>query len=418
MKVNIQPRVPAGSVTGSSGPGATGPTGPRGATGAEGPTGPTGANGLDGVAGPQGLQGATGPTGAQGEQGQQGNQGDTGPTGPNGSNGATGPTGPQGADGNVGATGATGELGPTGPQGESGLQGESGSTGPTGDVGPTGPTGAEGVAGPTGPTGDTGLTGPTGPEGLVGATGPQGDTGPTGPAVLWNFLGEWVNGVDYPAGAVVQFQGSSYYHPSGQYSSYAPPGYGWLLVSSQGVTGPTGESVTGATGPTGSTGASGQFSFIGSDVPPEGTLGQSWFNTSNGQIYIYYDNFWIESSSSNIGPAGPTGATGADSTVVGPTGAQGDSVFFSTLGETPPENAVEGQAWFNSSNGQIYIKYDGFWIESASSNIVPGNPSLIVVDIPQANNSLGSPGQIAYDNAYIYICVADNTWLKTSRVTF
>jgi hypothetical protein len=77
--------------------------------------------------------------------------------------------------------------------------------------------------------------------GTPGPQGPAGADGADGADALWNFLGEWVNGVDYAAGSVVQFEGSSYYHPDGQYSSYSPPTNGWLLVSSKGDTGEQGE---------------------------------------------------------------------------------------------------------------------------------------------------------------------------------
>jgi hypothetical protein len=82
--------------------------------------------------------------------------------------------------------------------------------------------------------GTVGPTGPTGPEGPAGADGADGAD------ALWNFLGEWENGIDYAAGSVVEFQGSSYYHPTGQFSSYSPPTNGWLLVSSKGDTGENG----------------------------------------------------------------------------------------------------------------------------------------------------------------------------------
>jgi len=84
-------------------------------------------------------------------------------------------------------------------------------------------------------------------DGSPGPQGPAGNDGADGADALWNFLGEWQNGVDYAPGSVVQFEGSSYYHPDGQFSSYAPPGYGWLLVSAKGADGADGED--GATGP-------------------------------------------------------------------------------------------------------------------------------------------------------------------------
>jgi hypothetical protein len=90
--------------------------------------------------------------------------------------------------------------------------------------------------------GTVGPAGPTGPEGPAGADGAPGANGADGEDALWSFEGEWVNGVDYAPGSVVQLEGSSYYHPDGQFSSYAPPGYGWLLISAKGEDGSDGAS--------------------------------------------------------------------------------------------------------------------------------------------------------------------------------
>jgi hypothetical protein len=114
----------------------------------------------------------------------------------------------------------------------------------------------------------------------------------------------------------------------------------WNLVISQ-VVGPTG-----ATGPqglastvTGPTGATGSF-LISSDTPPADPIeGDSWFNSATGLIYVYYDGYWVESASSNIGPAGPTGPTGptgADSTVQGPRGFTGPTGATGPQGNTGP----------------------------------------------------------------------------------
>ena len=68
-----------------------------------------------------------------------------------------------------------------------------------------------------------------------GADGTNGTNGTNGADALWNFTGAWVNGIDYAAGSVVEFEGSTYYHPTGQFSSYSPPTNGWLLVSAKGA---------------------------------------------------------------------------------------------------------------------------------------------------------------------------------------
>jgi hypothetical protein len=84
-----------------------------------------------------------------------------------------------------------------------------------------------------------------------GDLGTPGPEGPAGADALWNFTGEWENGIDYVAGDVVEFQGSSYYTETGVYSSYSPgyPGVDWVLVSSKGD-----EGATGATGASGTSG--------------------------------------------------------------------------------------------------------------------------------------------------------------------
>lgn len=182
--------------------------------------------------------------------------------------------------------------------------------------GPTGPQGLTGATGPTGPTGPTGADGTAGATGPTGAQGLQGDSGPTGPQGL------------------------------------------------QGETGPTG---------------------------PIGLQGDT----------------------------GPTGPAGADSLVPGPTGATGPtgSGFFSTASASPPENPEPGNAWFDSASGQIYIYYDGYWVESASSNQGPqGEPGQVeVVEAPATPTSTGTAGQIAYDQAHVYVCISTDTWVRIKR---
>jgi hypothetical protein len=70
-----------------------------------------------------------------------------------------------------------------------------------------------------------------------GADGTNGTNGTNGTDALWNFTGPWVNGIDYGPGSLVEFEGSTYYHPNGQFSSYAPPTNGWLLVAEKGEPG-------------------------------------------------------------------------------------------------------------------------------------------------------------------------------------
>jgi hypothetical protein len=80
-------------------------------------------------------------------------------------------------------------------------------------------------------------------------------------------------------------------------------------------------------------------SGMSSSTPPSNPdTGDAWYYSENGQIYIYYDGFWVESSSSNIGlqgDLGPTGATGpTGASLTGPTGATGNSGATGTDGNS------------------------------------------------------------------------------------
>jgi len=82
----------------------------------------------------------------------------------------------------------------TGPQGPQGIPGP---------IGPQGPQGPQGAAGTNGSPGTTGPEGPIGPAGAIGEPGPIGAPGP--------FVGgTYSASVDYPAGSVVDFSGSTY----------------------------------------------------------------------------------------------------------------------------------------------------------------------------------------------------------------
>lgn len=40
--------------------------------------------------------------------------------------------------------------------------------------------------------------------------------------------------------------------------------------------------------------------------------------------------------------------------------------------------------------------------------------SAIIVDPPDAADSEGTSGQIAFDEDYIYVCVAEDTWMRAA----
>jgi hypothetical protein len=52
----------------------------------------------------------------------------------------------------------------------------------------------------------------------------------------------------------------------------------------------------------------------------------------------------------------------------------------------------------------------------SSSNPIP--MAQVAVDAPAAANSAGIPGQVAYDDEYIYVCVGANTWKRGAVATW
>jgi hypothetical protein len=84
------------------------------------------------------------------------------------------------------------------------------------------------------------------------------------------------------------------------------------------VTGPTGSTGPSVTGPTGGI----AFSATGPTAPTGAGLtnaGAVWLDDSTGRYFVRYGSNWIEIGVQ--GERGPTGSTGAASTVTGPTGA-------------------------------------------------------------------------------------------------
>jgi hypothetical protein len=87
---------------------------------------------------------------------------------------------------------------------------------------------------------------------------------------------------------------------------------------------------------------------ISSATPPANTTA-IWFNTENGNTYIYYDSFWTS--------------------IAGSTGAP-------IISDTAPVSPVLGMQWFNSSNGKSYIYFSGAWVEvdsNGNSAVSSGN---------------------------------------------
>jgi hypothetical protein len=59
----------------------------------------------------------------------------------------------------------------------------------------------------------------------------------------------------------------------------------------------------------------------------------------------------------------------------GATGATGDDGQFSIVATTAPTSPETGDAWYDSASGDIFIYYDGVWVEASNANDGPTGPA-------------------------------------------
>ena len=52
------------------------------------------------------------------------------------------------------------------------------------------------------------------------------------------------------------------------------------------------------------------------------------------------------------------------------------------------------------------------WLLAGGSGGGGGIP--VWVTVPASSSAAGTPGQMAYDGSYLYVCVATNTWRRTA----
>jgi len=331
-----------------------------------------------------------------------------------------------GSTGSVGATGIPGATGPAGSNGSTGANGVDGATGATGPAGATGAgaTGANGSTGATGPAGATGSgsTGATGPAGvginIKGSTStvaalPGSAVGETfvfqNPGFAYTVDGYTGN---YPVLTLVR--GRTYVFNFTAVTS----GHPIALRLSDGNT----SIVPGAQGNDAANGVYGvtvtytvpedapnsivyqcryHSNMIGTiNIVAEtagNTAGDGYIVEFDGHLYVWNGSQWVDAGQI-VGPIGSTGATGSvgatgsgSTGATGPAGATGQtfaniatteqiggvivghnlaittsgilSSVLSAIGDTPPDGAVLGDQWWDSTIGRGYVYYDGLWVE-------------------------------------------------------
>jgi hypothetical protein len=78
-----------------------------------------------------------------------------------------------------------------------------------------------------------------------------------------------------------------------------------------------------------------------------------WFNTENGNTYIYYDDFWTS--------------------IAGSTGAP-------IISDTAPTSPVLGTQWFNSSTGKSYLYFSNAWVEIDSNGTATASTGNVIIN--------------------------------------
>ena len=66
-----------------------------------------------------------------------------------------------------------------------------------------------------------------------------------------------------------------------------------------------------------------------------------------------------------------------------------------TVSDTPPESASQGDLWFDSSNGTMYVYYDSFWVENSSGAEASVLTASAPLSIQNGNIDIDLSGYVA-----------------------
>jgi collagen type VII alpha len=112
------------------------------------------------------------------------------------------------------------------------------------------------------------------------------------------------------------------------------------------------------------------FDVSATTPPASPQVGDAWYDSASGNLYVYYDSYWVEAASANDGPTGNTGSTG-------PTGPQGTSISVQgTVADTGslPATGATNDAYIVTADGDLYI-WDGAAWTSVGQIVGPVGPT-------------------------------------------
>lgn len=123
---------------------------------------------------------------------------------------------------------------------------------------------------------------------------------------------------------------------------------------------------------------SGGGTTVSATPPSNPTEGDTWFDSTVGKSYVYYDNTWVDVSVGSVGPAGPTGATGATG-AVGPTGPAGEGVTaMSLLTDVELTDIADNQVLLYQENISKWVNVDADALAVFNTGLIDGGNAASV----------------------------------------
>jgi hypothetical protein len=89
---------------------------------------------------------------------------------------------------------------------------------------------------------------------------------------------------------------------------------------------------------------------VSDTAPADPTVGQLWWESDTGTLFIYYDGFWVEAVSGVVGPAGPAGPPLSANDVARMNGWLDGTI------EPRPRGSVSSSG-LTANNGDIYVTW-------------------------------------------------------------
>lgn len=146
------------------------------------------------------------------------------------------------------------------------------------------------------------------------------------------------------------------------------------------------------------------------------TLLSPVINDANGNAAVRFPSVasavnWPYFSNAAANNAPSIGVDGSDTNINIAFTSKGTGIL--QLFRPGGHSTVQAAGSFNSGNINLDLRSQGTGVVQAN-----GNPVVTSVSVPATATSTGAAGQIAYDSAYVYVCIAANTWRRAELLTW